>query len=185
MEISITSSFCLNFIDLIKQETIEALTNGYYIVTALKPADEMETRSEDYLAAGTVNWLTQISFEPTLVGVSVALFSDLNETIDKSGSFTIHVLSDKHMNWVEKFATKSEITESTINGINYQKVKDEIIFEGTMATLQCTLTESVRCGDHTLHIGNVVEVNHNKSMAPLSTVALPSSYKKENVPQNN
>jgi flavin reductase (DIM6/NTAB) family NADH-FMN oxidoreductase RutF len=164
---------------------MEAITNGYYIVTALKPAAEMETRNKDYLAAGTVNWLTQLSFEPTLVGVSVAIFSDLNETIDKSGSFTIHVISDKHLDWVEKFATKSEITDSTINGINFKKENGEVVLEDTMATLKCNLKESVRCGDHTQHIGEVVEANRNEKIAPLSTVALPSSYKPENMPKTN
>ena len=166
-------------------DTLKTITNGYYIVTALKPAQEMETRDKDYLAAGTVNWVSQLAFEPALVGVSVALFSDLNETIDKSGSFTIHVLSDKHMDWVEKFAHKSEITDSTINGINFNKVNDEIILENTLATLKCNLKESVRCGDHTQHIGEIVEVNHNENIAPLSTVALPSSYKAEKMPQAN
>lgn len=170
---------------MIKQEIMEAITNGYYIVTALKPAHEMETRNEDYLAAGTVNWVTQLSFKPTLVGISVALFSDLNETIDKSGSFTIHVLSDKHMNWVDKFATKSEITDSTINGINFKKVNEEVILEDTMATIKCNLKESVRCGDHTQHIGEVVEANRNGKIAPLSTVAVPSTYKPEKMPEAN
>jgi flavin reductase (DIM6/NTAB) family NADH-FMN oxidoreductase RutF len=164
-------------------EILKNITNGYFIVTALKKAEEMETRDEDYLAAATVNWVTQISFEPEQIAVSVALFSDLNETIDKSGGFTLHVLSDKQMSWIEEFAHKSEITEEAINGVPYQKVNGEIILENSLTTITCKLSDSVRTGDHTLHIGEVTSAKSHKKLAPLSTVAVPSTYSVEHLPK--
>ncbi len=164
-------------------EILKKITNGYFVVTALKKAEEMETRDEDYIAAATVNWVTQISFDPLQVAVSVALFSDLNETIDKSGAFTVHVLTDKHMQWIEEFAEKSEITSKKINGIDYHIKNSEVLLDDALVVITCRLKESVRCGDHTLHIGEVVSTEEHGTIAPLSTVALPSTYKPENLPQ--
>lgn len=161
-------------------ETVyQKLTNGYFIVTALKPARELETRDEDYLAAGTVNWLSQVSFSPPQLAVSVGLYSDLNETIDHSGHFTVHVLSDRHMDLIEKFATENEVTAHSINGIDYKKENDELILPDTIAYFRCKLSNSVRCGDHTLHIGEVEKAELTENTAPLSTVALPSQYNQE------
>lgn len=160
-----------------KAEGLNKLTNGYYILTALKPAKELKTREKDYLAAGTVNWVSQLAFEPLLVGVSVEVDSHLNETIDYSGKFTLHILSDKQMDMIEKFGSTSKITEGEINGIAYTKKDNELILKNTIGFIECELKQSVRCGDHTLHIGEVKKSELWKDLAPLSTVAVPSSYR--------
>lgn len=36
-------------------EILKKLTYGHYIITAVKPADEMSIRNKDYIVAGTVN----------------------------------------------------------------------------------------------------------------------------------
>lgn len=160
-----------------KLEVLNKITNGYYIATALKPAEELETREKDYLAAATVNWVSQVAFDPPMVSVAVGLYSDLNETIDYSEAFTLHVLSDQHMDLVEKFADESEVTDQKINGVPYRKEGREIELENSLAMIHCRLKESVRCGDHTLHLGEVVDVKEYSKNQPLSTVALPSSYR--------
>ena len=155
---------------------LQKLTYGYYILTAVKPGDELKTRDKDYIAAGVINWASQLSFEPLQVGVSVQTDSHLNETIDYSESFTLHILSDDQLDWIDAFSTKSEITEGKINGLPYTLKDDRIEFEDTLATIACTLSDSVRCGDHTLHIGQVVSGHDLSKSSPLTTVKRPSKY---------
>lgn len=159
-----------------KAEGLKKITNGYYLATALKPSKELKTRNEDYIAAGTVNWVSQVAFEPLMVCLSVEVDSHLNETIDYSGKFTLHVLSDKQIDLIEKFANNSEITEKSINGVAYEKSGDRLILKETIAFIECKLKNSVRCGDHTVHFGEVVNSGVNENIAPLSTVAVPSAY---------
>ena len=163
-----------------KNTTISQITNGYYIVTALKRAEEMETRDKDYIAAGTVNWLTQVSFDPLQVAVSVGLFSDLNETIDKSQGFTVHVLRKDQQELIEKFAQKSDIQSTTINGISFSRTGEQAILDLPCTTIECKLKDSVRVGDHTMHIGEVQKmVDHE--VEPISTVEHPTQYTPDKV----
>lgn len=157
-------------------KALQKLSNGYYILTAVKPGDELKTRDKDYIAAGIINWATQISFDPLQVAVAVKIDSHLNETIDYSDSFSLHLLSDEQKDWVDSFSTKSEITEDKINGMPYTLKDDHIEFEDTLATIACTLSDSVRCGDHTLHIGEVKEARVLKEGKPLTTQERKSTY---------
>lgn len=157
-------------------EGLKKITNGYYLATAIKPSEELKTRDEDYIAAGTVNWVSQVSFEPPMVCLSVEVDSHLNETIDYSGKFTLHVLSDKQLDLIEKFADTSEITDQHINGVAYEKNGDRLLLKDTIAFIECRLKNSVRCGEHTVHFGEVIDSGVNENIAPLSTVAVPSAY---------
>lgn len=162
-----------------KAEGLKKITNGYYLATALKPAKELKTRDNDYLAAATVNWVSQVAFDPLLVSLSVEVDSHLNETINYSGKFTLHVLSDKQMDLIEKFAGESEISDTSINGVAYERNGDQLILKDTIGFIECKVKESMRCGDHTLYVGEVINSKIREDLAPLSTVAVPSSYKAE------
>jgi flavin reductase (DIM6/NTAB) family NADH-FMN oxidoreductase RutF len=70
-------------------EALRKITYGYYILTTRKSAEQLSTRDQDYIAAGTVCWVTQVSFEPHMVMVAVEKTSDLNETIQKSRVFAL------------------------------------------------------------------------------------------------
>ena len=161
---------------MINAEGLEKITNGYFIATALKPASEMKTRDEDYIAAGTVNWVTQVAHKPLLMALSVEVDSHLNETIDHSGKFTLHLLSEDQAELVERFAQRSEITDETINGVEYTRDGDELILNNTLGQIECKLENSLRCGSHTLHIGKVVFSELRGYARPLHTERLPSSY---------
>jgi flavin reductase (DIM6/NTAB) family NADH-FMN oxidoreductase RutF len=162
-----------------KHKALQKLSNGYYILTALKPADELKTRDKDYIAAGIINWASQVSFDPLQIAVSVQEDSHINETIDYSGNFTLHVLSQKQLSLIEKFSEDSEITDDRINGVPYA-VKDGMIgLKETLASIDCNLSDSVRCGDHTLHIGEVINSHVLEDETPLTTNERPSSYQGE------
>lgn len=130
---------------------------GYHIVTALKPGDELKTRERDYIAAGTVNWLTQISFEPAMFAVAIGMKADLNETIDYSKHFTIHPIAVGQEDWIKKFSNKSVIENGKINGISFQKKDHALILPSSLGYITCKLERSFNNGDHTLHIGSVVD----------------------------
>jgi flavin reductase (DIM6/NTAB) family NADH-FMN oxidoreductase RutF len=155
---------------------LHKLSNGYYIITAIKPAEELETRDKDYIAAAIINWASQLSFDPLQIGVSVQVDSHLNETIDYSEGFTLHVLSEKQSGLVDKFSGDSEITDEHINGHPYKLQDGQIILEDTLAFIECKLKDSVRMGDHTLHVGQVINDRLLKDEAPLTTSLRPSEY---------
>ncbi|MEM0994616.1 MAG: flavin reductase family protein [Bacteroidota bacterium] len=159
---------------------LEKMTYGHYIVTAIKSGDELKTREKDYIAAGTVNWVSQVSFEPAMFAIAIGLKSDLNETIDYSEHFTIHILSDEEQDWVEKFGANSTIKDGKINGISFQKQDNALILPNSIGYFTCKVEKSMNNGDHTLHIGKVVDQKlHEAAMRPLCTNQLKIKYKLE------
>ncbi len=154
-------------------------TYGYYILTALKKADNLKTRDKDYIAAGTVNWVSQISFSPKIFSVAVAQQSDLNETIDYSERFTLHVLSTEHQDYIKTFAEKSTIEEGKINGVPFNKKNGEAIIENTIGHVTCKVLKSENIGDHTIYFGEVIDEVLENDKEPICTAHIPIEYSKE------
>lgn len=157
----------------------EKFTYGYYIMTALKKADNLKTREDDYIAAGTVNWVSQVSFSPEMISVAVGQKSDLNETIDYSNHFTLHLLSSDHKDYVKTFGVKSTIEDGKINGVPYKKQNDQAIIEDTLGFITCKVVKSQNVGDHTVYFGEVVNEEAHKDKDALCTMQLPSEYTKD------
>jgi flavin reductase (DIM6/NTAB) family NADH-FMN oxidoreductase RutF len=134
----------------------KSFTYGHYILTARKEAGEMKTRDKDYIAAGTVNWISQVSFEPPMVVIAVGQKSDLNETINYSERFTVHFLGKDNEDMVEAFASKSRIEADKINGFSFHKKDHQVILDGVAGYAECKVVKEFNSGDHTVYIGEVV-----------------------------
>lgn len=161
---------------------LQHLTYGYYIVTALKPGEELKTQNEDFIAAGTINWLTQVSFEPPMVAVAIGLQSDLNETIDHSQHFTVHILSESQEDWIEKFGHDSTVKNGEINGVRFEKKDDELVLPGTIGYFTCKIDKNKRvtAGDHGVHIGEVIKTHiGNANAKPICTKEKKSQYTRD------
>ena len=158
---------------------IEKFTYGHYILTALKKSEDLETRDKDYIAAGTLNWAAQVSFSPQMIAVAVGQKSDLNETIDYSGHFTIHLLSDQHRDHVNKFSQKSTIENGKINGVDFEKKHDQAILKDSLGYLVCRVKESMNTGDHRTYFGEVIHEQLNGDEKALCTNHLSLQYTEE------
>ncbi|MFD0932322.1 flavin reductase family protein [Psychroflexus salinarum] len=154
-------------------------TYGYYVMTALKKGDNLKTQENDYIAAGTVNWVSQVSFSPEIISVAIGQKSDLNETINYSEHFTIHLLSEDHKDYVKKFGVKSTIEDGKINGAPFKKQNDQAIIEDTLGYLTCKVVKSLNMGDHTVYFGEIINEKVQKDKKALCTMQLPSEYTKD------
>jgi len=158
---------------------LKKFTYGYYVMTALKKADKLKTREKDYIAAGTINWISQVSFSPTIISVAVGQKSDLNETIDYSGQFTVHLLSENNKEYVSKFGSKSIIENGKINGVAFNKQNDQVILPDTLGYVTCKVVESLTMGDHRVYFGEVINEEIHKDKKALCTMQLESEYTKD------
>lgn len=154
-------------------EALKKISYGYYILTTRKDASQLSTRSEDYLAAGTVCWVSQVSFEPHMVMVAVEKTSDLNETIQKSRTFALNVLGRKNKDLIQKFSkkTKVETDEHELNDYAYEDGQTgSPLLTDTVASLECRLTEVIHsAADHVLFLGEVVVAVVRDAGEPLLT----------------
>jgi flavin reductase (DIM6/NTAB) family NADH-FMN oxidoreductase RutF len=143
----------------LKKQVLRTFTYGLYAVSC---ANEGEVN------AFTANWLTQISFEPPLVAVSIENVTKSLPMILRSRAFLINVLrssgkSDEDHKTDRLFA--GQLGKSAL------KVPDKLasinwtagpggapILQDALAWVACEVRHSVEAGDSTLVIGEVVDV---------------------------
>ena len=156
---------------------LKKLTFGHYIVTTRKPSEEMSTRDKDYLAAGTVNWVTQLSIDPVRIGIGIQLHHDLNETIEKSRNFTVHILEEGQENLVKQFSKDSSITSEKINQIGFEIGENgaPLLSKG-IGYIECKVVDRLTIGDHSLFVGEVVAHDLINDAMPLCTMQTGMIY---------
>ena len=67
-----------------KKTALRMIPYGIYVMTAKTDAG--------HVGAGTVNWVTQTSFDPALVAIGVKADSGLYEAIKESREFALNML---------------------------------------------------------------------------------------------
>lgn len=139
-------------------QALQKITYGFYILTTRKKAEELTTRSEDYIAAGTVCWVSQVSFNPPMVMVAVQKSSDLNETIQKSQVFAINYIGTANQALINTFGHKSDISENRLNGYTFEDgITGSPLITACPVAIECKLSESLTLqGDHMIFVGEVV-----------------------------
>ena len=108
----------------------------------------------------TLNWATQLSFEPKLVGIGVEQTAVTHALIREGGAFSLCLLSRDDQPIVRKFVKPVEVDEaaSTLNGFAFHDgaVTGMPVLDQAVAFLECRLRQEIACGNHTLFIGEVV-----------------------------
>jgi len=142
-----------------KEDILEKITYGFYIVTTRVGREELSTREKDYIAAGTVSWLMQTSFEPPMVAVAIQKDSDLNETMGRSGVFAVNILGKDDRSMVDDFSGDSNIKAQQINGYTFLNGAESgcPILERGLGFIECRIEEIVDTkGDHVLFVGKII-----------------------------
>jgi flavin reductase (DIM6/NTAB) family NADH-FMN oxidoreductase RutF len=135
----------------LRKATLRMIPYGLYVLTA---KDE-----ENNVAAATVNWVTQASFQPPLVVVCVKVDSFIHTVIEKSGSFALNVLGKDQGPLAFTFFKPAKLEDETICGEPFKPGKTGApLLTNTPAQIECKVVEIVKQGDHSVVVGEVVEV---------------------------
>ena len=109
--------------------------------------------------AMTLNFATQVSFEPKLLGIGVEKTALTHELIEGGGSFTLNTVSREDRAIVRKFTKPVEVDEaaSTLNGFPFHDGPTGApVLDQATAWIACEVRQPVDCGGHTFFIGEVV-----------------------------
>jgi flavin reductase (DIM6/NTAB) family NADH-FMN oxidoreductase RutF len=140
------------------------LTLGVYVVGV---ADGQ--RRDAFTAA----WLTQVSFDPLLLAVSINPDNASYELLHATGGFTVNVLKEGQLELARRFGTRSGRDEDKLAGIRWRPaLVGAPILEDALAYFDCELMGRTRAGDHELVLGRVLDGKILDSEArPLSYAA--------------
>ncbi|MBI4320296.1 MAG: flavin reductase family protein [Chloroflexi bacterium] len=114
----------------------------------------------------TAAWSMALSFNPTMVGVSIAPRRLTHEFIQKSEEFVLNVPTLRIMKQVHYCGSVSgrnvdKFKESGLIPITPREVRAPLV-EQCLAHIECALVNAITIGDHTLFVGQVLSVQVEK-----------------------
>jgi flavin reductase (DIM6/NTAB) family NADH-FMN oxidoreductase RutF len=133
-----------------KKTALRMIPYGLYVLTS--------ESKDGRVAASTVNWVTQASFEPPLVAVGVKADSTAHDVIKQSGAFALNVLGKGQQDLAFAFFKALERDGNSIGGQTFSPGKSGApVFPNSAAFLECSLVDTLERGDHSVFLGEVVD----------------------------
>ena len=99
--------------------------------------------------AMTINWVTQVSFDPKLIGVGIESTAYTHELVEAGGCFSLCIIDREDRAIVRKFTKPVEVDldARTLNGFEYtEAVTGAPVLAQSVAYLDCRVTQRVAGG---------------------------------------
>jgi flavin reductase (DIM6/NTAB) family NADH-FMN oxidoreductase RutF len=137
--------------DKMRRRLLWTMPSGLYVVGS---------RSGEQRNLMTLNWATQVSFEPKLLGIGVEKTAVTHKLITEGGSFTLNTVNRDDRAIVRKFTkpVEHDPAAGTLNGFAYHDAPTGApILDQAAAWFDCEVRNPVDCGGHTFFIGEIVD----------------------------
>jgi flavin reductase (DIM6/NTAB) family NADH-FMN oxidoreductase RutF len=137
--------------DKLRRRVLWKMPYGLYVVGS---------RSGSNYNLMTLNWATQVSFDPKLVGIGVEKDAYTHKLISNGGVFSLLILDREDRAIVRKFVKPVEVDleAKTLNGFAFHDgLSGAPILDQAVAYVDCRTTNPVDCGGHTFFIGEVLD----------------------------
>ena len=143
--------------DKLRRRVLWKFPSGLYVIGS-RSADG----SEQNLM--TANLVTQVSFSPKLVGVSIEEEAMTHRLVADGGAFTVNVLDREDRAIVRKFTKPVEVVGSEANGFAFHAapVTGSPVLDQAVAFVDCRVWRAVECGTSTFFIGEVVDAGFQR-----------------------
>ena len=132
-----------------RRRCLRLLTYGLYAVTA---------RQGDEHGAFTANWLTQVSFEPPLLALSVENASHSIGLIRHSGIFTVNLLPAGSRAVAGLLGRRSSNLPRKLSHVEHDLGPNGCaVLAVALGYLECRVRASIAAGDSTVFIADVTD----------------------------
>ena len=102
----------------------------------------------------TANAICSLSLDPLLVLVCFEQQARTLPLVERSGRFSVSILTEEGRELADRFASKIPEGEK-LRGVNTFEVAGMPVIEPSVAWAVCSLNESIAAGDHRIVIGDV------------------------------
>lgn len=146
-----------------KKAVLRLFTYGLYAVGVA---------SGDQRNMFTANWLTQVSFDPPLVVLSVENDSHSIELLRQNRVFAVSVLSTEQREQAGLLGKRWKLRPHKIDDVSYRVgVTGCPLLNGSVGAVECRVTGDVVTGDSTVFVGEVIHAELGEEGAPLTMQA--------------
>jgi flavin reductase (DIM6/NTAB) family NADH-FMN oxidoreductase RutF len=144
-----------------KKTVLRWFTYGLYVVTS---------RDGDDTGAFTANWLSQASFDPPMVMVSVEKDSHSLPIIRRSGLFSVNVMETGQRRLAGHFGKKTANVGNKLADIeHYESPSGLPIINDAIGYVIVRVTGEIDAGDSVVVVGEVIEAAvHREESEPLT-----------------
>ena len=134
-----------------KKTALRMIPYGIYVLTAEDGGN---------VAAATVNWVTQTSFNPPMIVVGIKADSGAYQVVKKTGTFALNMLGKGQQGAAFAFFKPAEKEGDKISGEPYHTgANGAPILINAHASVECKVIQIVEKGDHHAVIAEVTEAN--------------------------
>lgn len=141
------------------RQAMRAWTTGVTVVTAIHEGQQYGM---------TVNSFTSISLDPPLISVTLKQLTHTHALIQRSGEFSMTILSAGQGDLSDRFAGKIPDVEDRFVGVPTETLlMDAPLIKGGTAYFNCRVVNSIPAGENTLFIAEVVAAQGNGEDDPL------------------
>ena len=143
--------------DKLRRRVLWSMPSGLYVIGS---------RAGDRRNAMTANWVSQLSFDPKVVGVSVETTALTHELITAGGIFTVNMIDREDRAIVRKFTKPVKVDQAarTLNGFAYHDAPSGApVLDTAVAWIDCRVTGTLALGGSTLFVGEVTDAGFQKA----------------------
>src|SRR5580704_14972952 len=123
--------------DKLRRRVLWTMPSGLYVVGS---------KSGDRQNLMTLNWATELSFEPKLIGIGVEHGALTHELIHEGRVFSLCMIDREDRAIVRKFVKPVDMAEFAVT----PHTTGAPILDQSVAWLDCRVTQEVETGGHTL-----------------------------------
>lgn len=137
--------------DKLRRRVLWSFPSGLYV---------LGSRAGDRRNGMTINWVSQVSFDPKLVAVSIERTAVTHGLVEEGGAFSVNTVAREDRAIVRKFTKPVEVDAEamTLNGFPFHDGATGVpILDQAPAYVECEVRQAVDCGGHTLFVGEVVD----------------------------
>lgn len=133
-----------------KKTALRKIPHGVYVIGV---------KQNTQLNAFTATWLTQVSFTPPLVALSIKKDSHSLEMIKRDRVFSVNLLGKNQKVVAEHFVKPAAVVGEKLKGVRHRSGKTGApVLEEAIAYFECEVRDIADAhGDHAVIIGEVVE----------------------------
>jgi flavin reductase (DIM6/NTAB) family NADH-FMN oxidoreductase RutF/flavodoxin len=130
------------------------------VLTASKGKDENNVKG-----AMLASWVSQASFSPPGLSISVAKDRSVESLLQKGDSFALNILSEKDFREpLKRFTKPFSPGEDRFEGLDIELTpNDQVIIPESLAWLDASVKDRMECGDHWVIYAEVLHGNILKS----------------------
>ncbi|TCP30190.1 flavin reductase (DIM6/NTAB) family NADH-FMN oxidoreductase RutF [Scopulibacillus darangshiensis] len=109
---------------------------------------------DDHIHGMTANAFMSVSLDPKLITVSIDEKAHMYDKMQQTGKFAVSILSDKQTKMSMHFAGQKEKED-----VEFDWHGGVPVIKDALANIICNVYDSHKVGDHTLFIGEVVDLH--------------------------